>query len=225
MRAGGGAGGARRLAASPSARLSEAHLHGPITRTQLTATGTRLTATGIRRTATVIRRITAIATAIRRTTATATGTISVTTAHVTNERLPAAMKEQGRENPVQSFVCAPSRRELRTQLVGWVERAHAREPHPRRRDVDVSLALNPSYALRSEASVSKGEGASQRSTDNYVLTGWPEGPRSHCRATSRSGRSALWRRTIQARSSPSVRQLPAAPSRSPCSKSFSTRAC
>src|SRR5262245_34142459 len=103
MRAGGGAGGARRLAASPSARLSEAHLRGPITRTQLTATGTWGIPTDIRRTAMVIRRITAIATAIRRITATETGLITATTAHVTNERLPAALKEHGRENPVHSF--------------------------------------------------------------------------------------------------------------------------
>src|SRR5262245_15087768 len=101
MRARGGAGGARRLAVSPSARSSEAHLHGPTTRTRLTATGTRRIPTDIRRTATVIRRITAIA--IRRTTATETGLITATTAHVTDERLPAALKEHGRQNPVRCF--------------------------------------------------------------------------------------------------------------------------
>src|SRR5262245_5546118 len=98
-----GAGGARRLAASPSARSSEAHLRGPITPIRLTATGTRPTATVTRRTATVIRRITAIAIAIRRITATETGIITATTPAVTDERLPAAMKEHGRENPVHSL--------------------------------------------------------------------------------------------------------------------------
>src|SRR5262245_31665032 len=101
MRAGGRAGGGRLLADSREARSWEAHLHDPITPTQLTATGTR------RITATVIRRITAIATATRRTTATATGTISVTTAAVTSERLPAALKEHGREKPVRSFSVRP----------------------------------------------------------------------------------------------------------------------
>src|ERR1700756_3441463 len=103
MRAGGGAGGARRLAASPSARSSEAHLHGPITRTQVTATGTRRIPTVTPRIPTVIRRITALATTIRRTTATETGIITATTAHVTDERLPAGLKEHGREKPVRSF--------------------------------------------------------------------------------------------------------------------------
>src|SRR5262249_19742072 len=80
MRA-GGAGGAQRLAASPSARSSEAHLHAPTMRIRITATGmVPLTATVIRRTTAtgMVRR-----TPIRRTTAMETGLISATTARVT----------------------------------------------------------------------------------------------------------------------------------------------
>src|SRR5262245_51480502 len=110
MRARGGAGGARRLAVSPSARSSEADLHGPTTRTRLTATGTRRIPTDIRRTATVIRRITAIA--IRRTTATETGLITATTAHVTDERLPGRAEGARETKPRAVLFCASSPRGL-----------------------------------------------------------------------------------------------------------------
>src|SRR5262245_61457158 len=57
MPAGGAAGGVRRSAASPLARLSEAPSHAPITRIRITdmATVIRLTGMAIQPTATVIR--------------------------------------------------------------------------------------------------------------------------------------------------------------------------
>src|SRR5262244_3183516 len=93
MRAGGA--GAQRLAASPWARSSAAHLRGPTMRIRITATGM------VPLTATVIRPTTAMA--IRRTTATATGIISATTPDVTDERLPAPIKEHGKGKPVWLF--------------------------------------------------------------------------------------------------------------------------
>src|SRR5262245_28655756 len=101
MRAGGA--GAQRLAASPWARSSAAHLRGPTMRIRITATGmVPLTATVIRlTTAMAIRRTTAMA--IRRTTATETGIITATTPDVTDERLRAPIKEHGRENPCAAF--------------------------------------------------------------------------------------------------------------------------
>src|SRR5262249_60581768 len=92
MRAGGA--GARRLAASPSAQSSAAHLHGPTMRIRITATGmVPLTATGIRRTT---------AMAIRRTTATETGIITATTPDGTDERLSAPIEAHGRGKPGRS---------------------------------------------------------------------------------------------------------------------------
>src|SRR5262245_53729658 len=93
MRAGGA--GAQRLAASPWARSSAAHLHGPTMRIRITAMGmVPLTATAIRRTT---------AMAIRRITATETGIITATTPDVTDERMPAPIEEHGRGKPVWCF--------------------------------------------------------------------------------------------------------------------------
>src|SRR5215471_9632362 len=101
MRA-GGAGGPQRLAASPSARSSAAHLHGPTMRIRITAT--HMAATVIRRTTGMVRPTTAIA--IRRTTATETGITSATTPHVTDERPPAPIKERGGGKPCGALLCA-----------------------------------------------------------------------------------------------------------------------
>src|SRR5215813_1936897 len=106
MRAGGA--GAQRLAASPWARSSAAHLRGPTMRIRITATGmVPLTATGIRRTT---------AMAIRRTTATETGIISATTPDVTDERLPAPITEHGRGKPRALLFCASLRPQLLTGI-------------------------------------------------------------------------------------------------------------
>src|SRR5262249_52958841 len=81
MPAGEAAGGPRRSAASPSARLSEAHLRDPIMPIRITATPTLpLPFTPMA--------IPPTAMAIRRTTATAIAIISATTAHVTSARRP-----------------------------------------------------------------------------------------------------------------------------------------
>src|SRR5262245_44309932 len=96
MRAGGA--GAQRLAASPWARSSAAHWHGPTMRIRITATGM------VPLTATVIRRTTAMA--IRRTTATETGIITATTPDVTDERLRHRSRSAGGENPCAAFLCA-----------------------------------------------------------------------------------------------------------------------
>src|SRR5215471_12942170 len=111
MRA-GGAGGPRRSAASPSARSSAAHWHGPIMRTR--ATVTRMAATVTRRTTGMVRPTTAIA--IRRTTATETGIISATTPDVTDERLPAPITEHGRGKPRALLFCASLRPQLLTGI-------------------------------------------------------------------------------------------------------------
>src|SRR5437016_6410111 len=80
---GGGAGGARRSAASPLPRSSEARSHGPITPIPLTDMATAIRPTAMRRlTATAMHRPTATAT--HRLTATATHRLTVTSRPTTH---------------------------------------------------------------------------------------------------------------------------------------------
>src|SRR5262249_34466525 len=97
MPAGGAAGGVRRSAASPLARLSEAPSHGPIMRIRITdmATAIRPTGTALPPTATAI---------LRPITATHPGLITATTFHAINERLPALLpgkRPKGDELPAR----------------------------------------------------------------------------------------------------------------------------